>query len=332
MMTEIRSKIINTPKFINNKSKTITNVNKDVEKEKEQSSNTPSENFSFRYEQQKRYNNHGYYESNQTSFQKDSEKSEKYSVNEKIQSHTTTEKGNINHSMLNKRDEIKINNIIRRNINAMKKKEYKRDLMNINHIDLNKSAINPIQEKMISPKFIEKIKKKSSSKSQKKKKLKLNNNKISYSSHISKNNLTISSLDSKENKIINQVISNENSTLNNKSKYQSNIIKPSNLKKSAENNSDKNNIYGSIKKNEYRPPFSVIPAEKIHAKTPKEKMDIYLDNQYSLNETIKGFIKKQEDYMKKQDNYMENQKYIYQALIRNLNQLSGDVKGLKEKI
>ena len=42
-----------------------------------------------------------------------------------------------------------------------KKKEYKSDLIKINKKqDLNKSAINSIQEKMLDIKFIEKIKKK----------------------------------------------------------------------------------------------------------------------------------------------------------------------------
>ena len=163
-MREIRSKIINSPEFGNYKSKTITNINKEVEKEKVQHSNTPSENFSFRFSQQNHYNNLGYYESHHAS-----EMSEKNSHNEKVQSHTIREKQNINHSMTNKTDEIKIKDIILSNINARKKKEYKSDLIKINHkTDLNKSAINSIQEKMLDIKFIEKIKKKSFSKSQKK--------------------------------------------------------------------------------------------------------------------------------------------------------------------
>ena len=54
-------------------------------------------------------------------------------------------------------------------------------------------------------------------------------------------------------------------------------------------------------------------------------MDIYLDNQYSLNISIKYF-------MTKQDEYMDNQRDIYKALIRNLQQLGGDMKDLKENI
>jgi hypothetical protein len=351
---KIKSKIINTPKFSTNKSKKMSSINEDVKEKNEQNSNTSSENFSFRLDQHNQYNNHSYYEIHHTSSQKGSEMSEKYSINEKIQRHTTRDKEKINHRMLNKRDEININNIILRNINAKKKTEYKSDLMNINHkTDLNKPAINSIQEKMLGPKFIKKIKKKSSSKSQKKKKLKLNNIKNSFSSYISKSNIAIHSLNSKEKQIINQVISNKNSISNDTSKYQSNIITPLNVKNSTENNSAKSSLYGSIRKNEYRPSFSVISAEKIHGLTLNEKMDIYLDNQYSLNQSIEKYMKKQDDYMKKQDDYMKkqddymknqddymknqddymkNQKDIYTALFRNLQQISGDVKDLKKKI
>ena len=112
-----------------------------------------------------------------------------------------------------------------------------------------------------------------------------------------------------------------------------------NIKKSTENNSAKNNIYGTIRKNEHRPSFAMIPEEKIGAKTLNEKMDIYLKNQYSLNKSIQAFMDKQDKYMKKQgeymaklDKYMDNQKYIYKALILNLQQLSGDMKGLKKNI
>ena len=69
----------------------------------------------------------------------------------------------------------------------------------------------------------------------------------------------------------------------------------------------------------------MIPPERIRAKNLNEKMDIYLDNQYSLNISIKYF-------MTKQDEYMDNQRDIYKALIRNLQQLGGDMKDLKDNI
>ena len=141
----------------------------------------------------------------------------------------------------------------------------------------------------------------------------------------------------------------------NTSKYRANLKIPLNLKKSTENNSAKNNLYGSIRNNEYRPSISEISAEKIHGKTLDEKMDTYLANQDSLNKSIQTYMEKQDDtmqvivqnqkdfmqvvtqnqkdiknLMKKQDGYMENQKVIYQALMLNLQQLSGDVKNLKK--
>ena len=92
-----------------------------------------------------------------------------------------------------------------------------------------------------------------------------------------------------------------------------------------ENNSAKNSLERSIRKNEYSPSLSMIPPERIRDKNLNEKMDIYLDNQYSLNISIKYFLTKQ-------DEYMDNQRDIYKALIRNLQQLGGDMKDLKDNI
>lgn len=138
----------------------------------------------------------------------------------------------------------------------------------------------------------------------------------------SKNNITSSNRKEKQ-------ISN---ILNRTSKNQLNIINHSNGKINMENNSAKNSLERSIRKNEYSPSLSMIPPERIRAKNLNEKMDIYLDNQYSLNISIKYFLTKQEEYMKKQDEYMDNQRDIYKALIRNLQQLGGDMKDLKDNI
>ena len=116
----------------------------------------------------------------------------------------------------------------------------------------------------------------------------------------------------------------------NTSKYRGNLKNPLNLKKSTENNSAKNNLYGSIRNNEYRPSLSEISAEKIHAKTLDEKMDIYLANQDSFNKSIQTYMEKQDDTNQSIKAFIQNQKDIYEALMLNLQQLSGDVKNLKK--
>ena len=145
--------------------------------------------------------------------------------------------------------------------------------------------------------------------------MKLTSIKNSSLNSTSKNNITSSNRKEKQ-------ISN---ILNRTSKNQLNIINHSNGKINMENNSAKNSLERSIRKNEYSPSLSMIPPERIRDKNLNEKMDIYLDNQYSLNISIKYF-------MTKQDEYMDNQRDIYKALIRNLQQLGGDLKNLKENI
>ena len=116
----------------------------------------------------------------------------------------------------------------------------------------------------------------------------------------------------------------------NTSKYRANAKNPLNLKKSTENNSAKISLYGSIRNNKYRPSISEISAEKIHGKTLDEKMDIYLANQDSLNKSIQTYMEKQDDTNQSIKAFIQNQKVIYQALMLNLQQLSGDVKNLKK--
>lgn len=331
--------MMNSPEFSNNKSNKMFDINNEVKEKSEHNSNPPSETFTFRNDQKNQFNNLSFYESFHTSSQKESETSEKYSANEKIQI-LPPNKEEINRKKLIKTDEIKINNIRLKDINIRNKKENKSDLIDINYkTEINKSPINLIKKK------IDKIKRDrdSSSKSQKKNKLKLN----SFSIFTSKKNM-VPQLESKKKQIINQVTLNKDSISINTSKFPANLKIPLNLKKSTENNSAKISLYGSIRNNKYRPSISEISAEKIHGKTLDEKMDIYLANQDSLNKSIQTYMEKQDNtmkdfmqvvtqnqkdiknLMKKQDGYMENQNVIYQALMLNLQQLSGDVKNLKK--
>ena len=307
------SKITNTPKFKSFENQTISIINKDEKNREKQSSKAPSEkSFSFR-----QYNNLGFYESQHSSSQKVSETSDKYAIQNNVESHTTRTNERINYNILpNKGNEISLNEIILRNNNARKKNESRKKLFEIidSKIDLNKSVINK-SKKVTFPKNIENLKKKSSSKSRNKDKMKPTSTKNSSLNSTSKNNITSSNRKEKQ-------ISN---ILNRTSKNQLNIINHSNGKINMENNSAKNSLERSIRKNEYSPSLSMIPPERIRAKNLNEKMDIYLDNQYSLNISIKYF-------MTKQDEYMDNQRDIYKALIRNLQQLGGDLKDLKENI
>ena len=340
--------MMNSPEFSNNKSNKMFDINNEVKEKSEHNSNQPSETFTFRNDQKNQFNNLSFYESFHTSSQKESETSEKYSANEKIQI-PPPKKEEINRKKLNKTNEIKINNIRLKDINIRNKKGNKSDLIDINYkTEINKSP-NFIQKK------INEIKRKSSSKSQKKNKLKLFKN--SFSINTSKKNM-VPQLDSKKKLLINQVLPNKDSISISTSKYRANVKNPLNLKKRTENNSAKNSLNESIRNNEYRPSLSEISAKKIHGKTLDEKMDIYLANQDSLNKSIQTYMEKQDNtmqaivqnqkntmqfmqvvtqnqkdiknLMKKQDGYMENQKEIYQALMFNLQQLSGDVKNLKK--
>ena len=324
--------VTETPKFKNNENKKISIINKEEKNIEKESSNASSEkSFSFG-----NYKNLAYYES---SCQKESETSSKYSIQKKIESHTTiTKKSSINNNILpNNRNEISLNEIILRNINSRKKNEPGKKLMNIidNKIDLNKSVINE-SKKMIIPKIIEKIKKRSSSKSRNKDRKKLSSIIYSSFSSTSKNIMTLPN--QKEKQISNTIIPYKNNIINKTSKNQSNIINGSNAKISMENNSAKNSLERSIRKNEFSPSFPMISANKTHGLTLDKKIDIMLDNQYSLNQEIKHYMKNQEGYMenlqghmKNLEGYMAKQDIVINALADNLKQLSGDVKILKEK-
>ena len=218
------SKITNTPKFKSFENQTISIINKDEKNREKQSSKAPSEkSFSFR-----QYNNLGFYESQHSSSQKVSETSDKYAIQNNIESHTTRINERINYNILpNKGNEISLNVIILRNINARKKNESRKKLFEIidSKIDLNKSVINK-SKKVTFPKNIENLKKKSSSKSRNKDKMKPTSTKNSSLNSTSKNNITSSNRKEKQ-------ISN---ILNRTSKNQLNIINHSNGKINMENN------------------------------------------------------------------------------------------------
>ena len=90
------SKITNTPKFKSFENQTISIINKDEKNREKQSSKAPSEkSFSFR-----QYNNLGFYESQHSSSQKVSETSDKYAIQNNVESHTTRTNERINYNIL----------------------------------------------------------------------------------------------------------------------------------------------------------------------------------------------------------------------------------------